>query len=153
MPEEMFSLDDLIFQSGAKLKYSYDPDGDKWIHEIAVENIRYLDDAWPFPICCVEGIRSCPPENCGGPTGFAEMLKALKNAKHPRHEEFLTQYADFDPDRFSFEKVNKLFKVKGPVDRRGNIVLPISKQERVPKKETDDPLHVLGRKLKKKAAS
>lgn len=152
LPEATFSLDDLVYQSGTKLKYLYDPDGDKWMHDIAVESIRHLDARWPYPIYCFEGVRACPPESCGGTDGYGEMLKALKNPKHPRHQEFTANFVDFDPERFSVENVNKLLKVKGPVDRAGNVILPIPKKDR-PSKEKADPLHLLGQRLKKKAVS
>lgn len=153
LPEEMFSLDDLVFQSGMRLKYHYDPEGDKWIHDLAIESIRYLDDRWPFPTCCLEGVRACPPESCGGAAGFVEMLQALKDTGHPRHDEFVSRFGSFDPDRFSVEKVNRIFKVKGPVETRECISIPLPVKERTPKKESVDPLHLLGRKLKKKSAS
>lgn len=153
LPEEMFSLDDLIYQSGARLKYHYDPDGDKWVHDIAVESIRYIDSEWPYPMYCLEGVRACPPENCGGATGYGELLKLLKNSEHPQHGEFVKNFGDFDPERFSVEKVNKFFKVKGPVDRSGNVILPILKRERTLNTEKIDPLQILGQRLKKKAVS
>ena len=41
----------------------------------------------------------CPPEDCGGPWGYAELLEAIKDPKHERHAE-LTEWIgyDFDPD-------------------------------------------------------
>jgi hypothetical protein len=40
----------------------------------------------------------CPPEDIGGPWGYAEFLEAIKDPKHERHAE-LTEWfaADFDP--------------------------------------------------------
>lgn len=40
-----------------------------------------------------------PPEDCGGPWGYAELLDAIKDPKHERHAE-LTEWigVDFDPD-------------------------------------------------------
>ena len=41
----------------------------------------------------------CPPEDCGGPWGYAELLEAIKDPTHERHAE-LTEWIgdDFDPD-------------------------------------------------------
>jgi hypothetical protein len=41
----------------------------------------------------------CPPEDCGGPWGYAELLEAIKDPTHKRHDE-LTEWIgdDFDPD-------------------------------------------------------
>ena len=40
----------------------------------------------------------CPPEDCGGPWGYAELIEAIKDPKHERHDE-LTEWIgdDFDP--------------------------------------------------------
>jgi len=41
----------------------------------------------------------CPPEDCGGPFGYAELLEAITDPKHERHAE-LTEWVgdDFDPE-------------------------------------------------------
>ena len=35
------------------------------------------------------GQRRCPPEDCDGPWGFAELIEAIKGPKHERHDEHL----------------------------------------------------------------
>ena len=35
---------------------------------------------------CLDGARACPPEGCGGVWGYANLLKILKNLKHPEHK-------------------------------------------------------------------
>ena len=43
--------------------------------------------------------RRCPPEDCGGPWGYAEFLEAIKDPKHERHAELIEWIGDdFDPD-------------------------------------------------------
>ena len=37
-----------------------------------------------YPIC-IEGERACPPEDCGGSLGYAELLDSINN---PDDEEF-----------------------------------------------------------------
>ena len=40
----------------------------------------------------------CPPEDVGGPWGYAELLAALRDPNHERHTEFKEWVADdFDP--------------------------------------------------------
>jgi hypothetical protein len=34
----------------------------------------------------MEGERACPPEDVGGPVGFAELLAALLDPGHPEHD-------------------------------------------------------------------
>jgi Plasmid pRiA4b ORF-3-like protein len=48
--------------------------------------------------CLIEVSGRCPPEDCGGPWGYAEMLEAIADPKHERHAE-LTEWIgdDFDP--------------------------------------------------------
>ena len=59
-------------------------------------------------IRCTGGARACPPEDCGGAPGYANLVSALANPKHPEHGE-LKRWAPrgFDPDRFDIVAVNK----------------------------------------------
>ena len=57
---------------------------------------------------CIAGKRACPPEDCGGPWGYGDFLKAIQNRKHKRHEELLEWVGgEFDPEAFDIEAVNK----------------------------------------------
>ena len=41
----------------------------------------------------------CPPEDCGGPWGYAQLLEAIKDPTHERHAELTERIGnDFDPD-------------------------------------------------------
>lgn len=159
LPEEMFSLDDIAYQSGTRLKYVYDPDGDHWVHEIVVENIRYLNPNRSCPIYCLDGVRSCPPEPCGGLVGFLELLKILKDPKHPKHNENIKKYGTFQFDHFDLEQVNRTFNVGIPVESEWNAIVRMDneavrkKTNTKTNKESIDPLHRLGQTLRKKAAS
>jgi len=53
-----------------------------------------------FHQMCIAGKRCCPPEDCGGPQAFAELLKALQEASHPSHVEACEWLGDFDPESF-----------------------------------------------------
>jgi hypothetical protein len=58
--------------------------------------------------CCVAGKRACPPEDCGGPWGYADFLEAIQNPKHPAHEEMLEWAGgEFNPEAFEMEAVNE----------------------------------------------
>jgi len=39
---------------------------------------------------CVDGHGACPPEDCGGPGGYAELLDVLPDPAHPEHEHMRT---------------------------------------------------------------
>lgn len=56
---------------------SYDYDfGDGWHHEILLEGIMLRDPSIKYPVC-ISGEYACPPEDCGGPSGYERLLKIL----------------------------------------------------------------------------
>ena len=55
--------------------YVYDM-GDDWEHAIAIEGSEPIEPGRAYP-ACVGGKRACPPEDSGGPWGFADMLEAV----------------------------------------------------------------------------
>jgi hypothetical protein len=97
------ALADLAAKKGARLVYEYDF-GDGWTHDIVVESVL------PEPceaVRCTGGRRCCPPEDCGGPWGYAEFLDAIANPSHERHDELSEWYGDrFDPAEFDVERAN-----------------------------------------------
>jgi len=50
---------------------------------------------------CLTGKRARPPEDCGGPWGYGNLLAALSDPTHEEHEE-LTEWVgiNFDPAHF-----------------------------------------------------
>lgn len=47
----------------------------------------------------LEAAGRCPPEDVGGPWGYAEFLEAIRDPNHDRHIEFKEWIAeDFDPN-------------------------------------------------------
>ena len=98
-------LGDCIRIPGRKLLYEYDF-GDGWGHELLLEEVLTGDES--FQRACVAGGRSCPPEDCGGPQGFAELLNAFRDAAHPEHSSIVEWLGEhFDPERFSVVDVNR----------------------------------------------
>jgi hypothetical protein len=91
-------LVDVLEDAGTKtLKYLYDF-GDGWEHTIKIE--RLID---PLPGIVyprlIEATGRCPPEDVGGPWGYADLLEAISDPDHERHAEFKEWIAeDFDPD-------------------------------------------------------
>jgi hypothetical protein len=48
----------------------------------------------------------CPPEDCGGPWGYAEFLDAIRDPAHERHAELKEWIGcDFDPDNVDNEEL------------------------------------------------
>lgn len=107
--ERRTRLHDVV--SGVQDKFSYEYDfGDGWEHEILVEDILQPEPRTRYPRC-LKGKRNCPPEDVGGPWGYADFLEALRNADHPEHEEYLAWIGgSFDPEAFDLEAVNDHLK-------------------------------------------
>ncbi len=65
-------LDELVQQPGDELRYTYDF-GDGWDHVLRLQSVRTRSDDDP-PAALIDGARACPPEDCGGPYGYEELL-------------------------------------------------------------------------------
>ena len=89
----------------AVLRYEYDF-GDGWSHRIVLEKILAPMGDLIVPLC-VAGKGACPPEDSGGPPGYAELREALADPAHPEHEQMLEWIGEsFDPAWFSVDEVN-----------------------------------------------
>ncbi len=63
-----------------------------------------------YPVC-ITGKRACPPEDCGGVWGYADLLEAMQNPKHPEHDDMQEWIGgSFDPEAFDVEAVNKALR-------------------------------------------
>jgi hypothetical protein len=92
-----------------KIIYEYDF-GDSWEHELLLEKVLAPDPAIRYPIC-VTGKRACPPEDCGGIWGYAELLEALASPNHPEHASMRDWVGDdFEPEAFDLEAVNSMLR-------------------------------------------
>jgi len=90
---------------GARLRYEYDF-GDGWDHLLVVEKVFRGEPGVTYPRC-VGGRRACPPEDCGGPPGYANLLEAIAASRHPQHRERLEWLGrPFDPEKFDLDAVN-----------------------------------------------
>ena len=98
-------LGQLLKQEGDRLIYEYDF-GDGWEHTVLLEKVLPADSGTRLPTCTA-GRRACPPEDCGGIAGYAALLEAVQDPKHPEHEEILAWIGeDFDPEHVDLDSVN-----------------------------------------------
>ena len=105
--EDGVLLSGLLPKSGKKTNWIYEYDfGDGWRHEVEFEGYPPMEKGTKFPMC-LEGERACPPEDVGGPWGFADYLEALADPKHEQHEELLEWRGPFDPEAFDAKKATK----------------------------------------------
>jgi len=89
----------------SSIRYEYDF-GDGWEHQILLEKIVELDQ--PVLALCLGGVRACPPEDCGGPWGYANLLSIMNDPQHPEHESMSEWIGSkFDPEFFDLEAINK----------------------------------------------
>ena len=103
--EDGVTLGEVCPKAKSKLIYEYDF-GDGWEHTVEVQKIVEPEPGVKYPVC-LGGKNACPPEDCGGIWGYYEMLEAIADPKHERHEELLEWLGDrFDPDAFDREEVN-----------------------------------------------
>ena len=105
---------------GRKKLFGYEYDfGDSWVHRLELEKRLEAEPDVTYPRC-VEGERACPPEDCGGVWGYADLLEALKRPKTPRHREILGWLGGpFDPEKFDVAEVNEHLSQLGRPRRGG----------------------------------
>jgi len=108
-------LDEVLKAEKDAMIYEYDF-GDGWHHKVILEKILggAVDGAAPS---CAAGARACPPEDCGGVWGYANLLKIISDSSHPEHDEMLEWLGDqFEPERFDISETNS---VLARIKRRG----------------------------------
>jgi len=102
---------DLSFltRKGMKFTYIYDF-GDSWDHELVAENVNYEHSATDPPVVVLAGQRNCPPEDCGGTWGYADIIEALaandEGETDSEQEELLHWVGEYDPDQFDLDEIN-----------------------------------------------
>jgi|HubBroStandDraft_6_1064221.scaffolds.fasta_scaffold884335_2 hypothetical protein len=111
--ERSIRLSSVLRSAGTKLIYTYDF-GDNWEHAVVLERLlpAQLSLDLEYPIC-IDGKLACPPDDCGGIPGYYELIEALADPEHDRHEEISEWISDgFDPQAFSVENVNRMLSPK-----------------------------------------
>lgn len=109
--EARYRLDQVAPKPKDKLIYEYDF-GDGWTHEILVEKVLPIDPAATYPVC-LTGKRACPPEDCGGIWGYAQLLETLADPENPEYEEMKEWAGEIDPDHFDLAATNRRLKGLG----------------------------------------
>jgi hypothetical protein len=88
--------------------YEYDF-GDSWMHEVMLETTLVEQARGQYPQL-VDGANACPPEDCGGPGGYAHLREVLADPDNDEHDEMLdwldiNEPKEFDPTRFDPKRV------------------------------------------------
>jgi hypothetical protein len=88
-----------FLEVGDRLEYEYDF-GDSWLHDVRFEAVGARLARTKYPRC-LAGARACPPEDCGGPHGYADLLTTIAHPRHPEYASTLQWLGgSFDPEKF-----------------------------------------------------
>jgi hypothetical protein len=58
------------------LEYDF---GDGWEHDVVIEAVREVRAGLKFAVC-LDGANACPPDDCGGPGGYARLTDVDRTA-------------------------------------------------------------------------
>jgi Predicted metal-binding protein related to the C-terminal domain of SecA len=104
-----YILKELFHTEKQQFTYIYDL-GDSWHHKITLEAIitDFFDD-----VSCIAGKGTCPPEDCGGVSGYEHLKEVMSNPKDPEHKEMrkwlgLKPKEPWSVDFFDKKKVKNL---------------------------------------------
>ncbi len=102
-------LRDVLGSQGFRFRYMYDM-GDGWEHELEVVRVGPPEKNRKYPVC-LDGERACPPEDVGGPYGYASLLEAIADPKHEEHEQYVEWIgSSLDPEAFDLKEVNRMLR-------------------------------------------
>ena len=115
LDENATTISEIARRAKSTFVYEYDF-GDSWDHRIVVEKILDPDPAVAGLAQCLDGERACPPEDCGGVPGYADLLEVIMDPKHEEYESMMEWLGGtFDPEAFDRVRTNKhLQKLKWP---------------------------------------
>ena len=103
-------LERVVRDVGQEFQFLYDF-GDGWVHDVSVEGIARLDPRIKYPRVTA-GERACPPEDVGGPLGYADFRAAIEDPSNDAHVQQLDWVGgEFDPEYFDIDAVNEYFEL------------------------------------------
>lgn len=89
--------------------YLYDF-GDHWLHDVQIEYILPVHKDRQRPIC-IAGARKCPPEDCGGTSGYERMLDVIRDPSDSEYKSMLEWLGGrYDPEEFAITAINNKLK-------------------------------------------
>ena len=115
LPGWKIKIADYFLRKNKSANYIYDF-GDNWRHKITLEKILPKENNVTYPLC-VKGERACPPEDCGGTSGYEDFLKIIGDPDDEQHKEMLEWIGGefnpkhFDPNEVTFDDPAERFKI------------------------------------------
>ncbi|WP_416204370.1 plasmid pRiA4b ORF-3 family protein [Xanthomonas euvesicatoria] len=94
-----------VCRVGDALTYTYDF-SDNWQHRVTVEKtMARPTGTYPRVIA---GKYACPPEDCGGPWGYGDMLRVLAGHRNARRRELVEWLGGpFNPKTFDMDEARE----------------------------------------------
>ena len=103
---EKTTLEMVLQPKGERMKFEYDF-GDSWTHDLWVKAAHDYAPGEQPAIRLLKGQGACPPEDCGGVWGYAELLEMNKKAHKTADEKDRLKWydipKDYDPDDCDLE--------------------------------------------------
>jgi hypothetical protein len=115
LPGWHIPIADYFDDVGKSAIYEYDF-GDDWIHDVLLEAIMLRESGQKYPQC-IDGARACPPEDCGGTSGYQEMLEVISDPDNDEYDEMMTWLggnydpSEFDPAKVKFDNPRKRWNI------------------------------------------
>ena len=107
--EKQVLLRQVLKKPKDRLIYEYDF-GDSWEHLVVVEQVLAHEPRARYPVI-LAGKRACPPEDCGGVSGYDRLLDVLATPRHPEHRDIVEWVGgSFDPEAFDVGALNRAFQ-------------------------------------------
>jgi len=108
-------LNTIFKKRGDRFLYIYDF-GDYWEHEIVLQKLSKEDSGFAI---CITGEGECPPEDMGGTTGYAHMLRLLASDDSEDHEGYhewlgLKKGETWNPEFYRQREVDKRMNLLAP---------------------------------------
>ncbi len=97
-------LGTLVDRGITELHYTYDF-GDDWQHRVIVEEVLNAQPGTDYPTF-IDGERTAPPEDVGGPPGFMDFVEAMAKPRHSQRKDLVRWYGGpFNPVDFGADRI------------------------------------------------
>lgn len=105
------TVSQLLKKVGDECSLIYDL-GDSWLHTVRLVEINRYEDKYiwssSFGVEIISGEGACPPEDCGGVSGYEEILRIIKDPEDYEYERFVALLGNgFNPAYFDFRSARR----------------------------------------------
>ena len=101
---EKTTLEMVLQPKGDRMKFEYDY-GDSWVHDLWVKGSRDYAPGEEPVIKLLKAAGECPPEDCGGVLGYADLLETNKKKRKTAEDKERLEWYDI-PKGFKPEDCN-----------------------------------------------